>query len=539
MHERWSGALGAVGLAVALLLPGGAQAGRVVLVGIDGASWPVIDGMIAEGALPAFADLARRGVSAELATVEPVVSPVVWTSLATGRMPEDHGIGGFLGTRLALRVPTVFDRLAGAGLRVGLFEYLVTWPPPAYPDGFVASGWMRRDPSLWPPDLFERAGLEAWRFDHPRPAFSREETVAGIRQELARKPAIFAKLLSTYRPDVAAVTFYSVDRASHRFWRDAYPGDFAAGASATRRPAAPRAGSFLHEVMVGVDAALGTIVARLGPEDTVLVASDHGFQADPERDDAIIVGRTADHLAAAGLDPVRDGFTLVREWGVIVLRIHPGPFAARDAVHERIARFYEDIRSESGERLLTVYRLDEAERPDGAERSWFERLRQWGLRQYAGRFFGAKFEEPAHGWVIARFDAERLAALGPDGAVRVAGSTVRAGDLGFAERFDGTHHPTAVFLAAGGPLRAVPGRQALSVLDIAPLITQLAGQPLPEDLAGTLPRAWFRPEHLAAHPPRSVPAAEAPNFQDERGGPEATVGDDAMVERLRALGYVR
>ena len=88
MHERWSGALGAVGLAVALLLPGGAQAGRVVLVGIDGASWPVIDGMIAEGALPAYADLARRGVSAELATVEPVVSPVVWTSLATGRMPE-------------------------------------------------------------------------------------------------------------------------------------------------------------------------------------------------------------------------------------------------------------------------------------------------------------------------------------------------------------------------------------------------------------------------------------------------------------------
>ncbi|NNL64848.1 MAG: hypothetical protein HKP30_01265 [Myxococcales bacterium] len=533
--REWRGAWIALVAALVSLAPAQAGAGRVVLVGIDGASWRVIDGMVAEGALPAFADLARRGVSAELATVEPVVSPVVWTSLATGRMPADHGVGGFLATRMALRTPTVFDRLAGAGLRVGLFEYLVSWPPPAYPDGFVAPGWMRRDPSLWPPDLFARAGLAPWRFDHPRPAFSREATVAEIRDELARKPAIFTKLLSTYRPDVAAVTFYAVDRASHRFWRDAYPGDFAGNVTAS----GPREGSFLREVMTGVDAALAKLVAQLAPEDTLLIASDHGFQADPERDDAIMIGRTADHFAAADLDPARDGFSLVREWGVIVVRVHPGPFEARDAVHERLVRFYQGITTSAGESLVTVHRLDDAERPAAARRSLFERLRQWGLRQYARRFFGAKFDEPAHGWVIARFDADRMAALGSDARVRVAGKPVRAGDLAFAERFDGTHHPTAVFLAAGGPIRALPERQALSVLDVAPLLLHLAGQPLPDDLAGTLPREWLRPEHLAAHPPRGVPAAQAPRFESTGASPEVRVGDDAMVDRLRALGYVR
>jgi predicted AlkP superfamily phosphohydrolase/phosphomutase len=70
-----------------------AAAPRVVLVGVDGASWPVIDGLVAEGKLPNLAALSERGVEARLETVEPVISPVVWTSMATGQPPEVHGIG--------------------------------------------------------------------------------------------------------------------------------------------------------------------------------------------------------------------------------------------------------------------------------------------------------------------------------------------------------------------------------------------------------------------------------------------------------------
>ena len=65
-------------------------AARVLVVGIDGASWCVIDPMIAEGALPNFAALIERGGSAELDTVDPLTSPVVWSSIATGRSPEAH-----------------------------------------------------------------------------------------------------------------------------------------------------------------------------------------------------------------------------------------------------------------------------------------------------------------------------------------------------------------------------------------------------------------------------------------------------------------
>jgi predicted AlkP superfamily phosphohydrolase/phosphomutase len=106
-------------LALASAVPAGA---RVVLFWIDGGAWPQIDRGLAAGELPAFAALAARGVTAELTTVEPVISPVVWSSIATGRSPEAHGITDFFRNRTQLRVPTVFERLAAAGQRVGLYD---------------------------------------------------------------------------------------------------------------------------------------------------------------------------------------------------------------------------------------------------------------------------------------------------------------------------------------------------------------------------------------------------------------------------------
>ena len=88
---------------------------RVVLVGVDGASWSVIDPLLAAGELPSLSEITERGVTAELETVEPVNSPTVWTSIATGRSPEAHGVTDFLKTAVSLQVPTIFERLAAQG----------------------------------------------------------------------------------------------------------------------------------------------------------------------------------------------------------------------------------------------------------------------------------------------------------------------------------------------------------------------------------------------------------------------------------------
>lgn len=518
----------AAGLALGLALAPATSA-RVLVVGVDGASWNALDPLLAAGELPAFAALVARGATAELDTVEPVISPVVWTSIATGRSPRAHGVSGFLTSRRQLRVPTVFERLAAAGLRVGLYEWLVTWPPPALPGGFVVPGWLRRDGATWPADAFARAGVAPFVVDYAA-VYSRDAHVAGIREEIARRAATWLALARAYDVEVGALTFYAADRTSHRFWREAYPdGDGAA-------PPAP--GSLLREVLVGLDRALGELAASLGPEDSLLVVSDHGFRAAAE-ERHVFAGRTREHLARAGLDPARDRFTLDREWGAIVARVHPGSFEEREPVLERLAAFLGSARGPSGEALLDVQVLDAAPRPPGHERGLVERAWQAGFRLAARWLYGARFDEPAHGFVVVRFDVEALDRLWPDAEVTLAGERMRAHELAFREEFTGDHDETAILVAAGGPIAARTRRDRLSVLDVAPLLLYLAGQPLPDDLEGELPRAWIRPEALAARPARAVAAGLAPRLPPEAGpgagSPERD--DEALRERLRTLGY--
>lgn len=99
---------------------GASAAPRVVVIGIDGGSWNLIEAGWRRGELPHLRALAERGRSAVLASVEPTNSPTVWTSIATGRSPTAHGVTHFYATRHAIRAPVVWETLAHRGRRVGL-----------------------------------------------------------------------------------------------------------------------------------------------------------------------------------------------------------------------------------------------------------------------------------------------------------------------------------------------------------------------------------------------------------------------------------
>jgi hypothetical protein len=89
-------------------LPAAAETGlRVLLVGTDGGEWSVMDPLIAEGRLPNYASLAARGRSARLQTIVPTFSPIIWTSVATGKVPEKHRISSHVYTSLPFGLPAV------------------------------------------------------------------------------------------------------------------------------------------------------------------------------------------------------------------------------------------------------------------------------------------------------------------------------------------------------------------------------------------------------------------------------------------------
>ena len=78
---------------------------RVLLIGLDGGDWKVLDPMIERGELPAFERLVRNGVSARLKTVIPTSSPLLWTSIASGKSVAKHGIHDHTRTQLPLGLP--------------------------------------------------------------------------------------------------------------------------------------------------------------------------------------------------------------------------------------------------------------------------------------------------------------------------------------------------------------------------------------------------------------------------------------------------
>lgn len=68
---------------------------RLLLVGWDSGDWKIIHPLLDAGELPGVARLVESGVSGNLATLEPQLSPMLWTSIATGKMSYHHGVPGF------------------------------------------------------------------------------------------------------------------------------------------------------------------------------------------------------------------------------------------------------------------------------------------------------------------------------------------------------------------------------------------------------------------------------------------------------------
>src|SRR5881628_3492824 len=69
---------------------------RVLLIGVDAGEWDVLGPLLDEGRCPNFARMRDQGSSGKLRSLEPLTkSPIIWASIATGKVPQKHGILDF------------------------------------------------------------------------------------------------------------------------------------------------------------------------------------------------------------------------------------------------------------------------------------------------------------------------------------------------------------------------------------------------------------------------------------------------------------
>ena len=121
---------------------------KVLLIGIDGATWEIIDRLLGEGKLPTIKSLIDSGVRSPLETLKPTLSPAIWTTIVTGKLPDNHGILGFDGVPgLTMRtLPTsqmrktkaVWNILSDIKGTVGFINWWCTWPAEKV-SGFIVS----------------------------------------------------------------------------------------------------------------------------------------------------------------------------------------------------------------------------------------------------------------------------------------------------------------------------------------------------------------------------------------------------------------
>ncbi|MGH9563784.1 MAG: alkaline phosphatase family protein, partial [Terracidiphilus sp.] len=217
---------------------------KVLLIGWDGASWSNIHPLLDSGAMPALARIIENGVMGELAGLPVPSSPLLWTTLATGYLPDKHGIldsvepdprsGGVRPvTRASLCAVPVWDILARLGLRSQVVGWPATHPatPPAVcvSDGFAYGipqsispaelestlSPLRFQPQEWTGDDLRLFVPELARIDQDKD--KRPAKLAVILAQAASVQAATTALMERDHWDFTAVRFPTIAQASELF----------------------------------------------------------------------------------------------------------------------------------------------------------------------------------------------------------------------------------------------------------------------------------------------------------------------------------
>ncbi len=293
--------------------------GKVFIVGLDGADWSIIDRLESQGRLPNLARLRREGAWGVLRSQPPLLSPIVWTTIATGRRPLDHGIVGFLTVRNGKTEPVRSDErqvrafwnsASEMGVSVGVIGWYASWPAEkvngflvsdrvgyhqvrgsaarensrlVYPEALlpeIDSIWAQVESSLGPQSAarFFTAGGEAQGKRVPIDQ-DRLDTFVGVLRTTELYRALLPRFVDRFDPDLTAVYFEGTDSVGHLFAEFADPPLVGADPEIARH-----LGPAFDRYYEYIDTVLGEIVARLDPERTTLMLiSDHGFKTGEAR----------------------------------------------------------------------------------------------------------------------------------------------------------------------------------------------------------------------------------------------------------------
>jgi predicted AlkP superfamily phosphohydrolase/phosphomutase len=530
---------------------------RTLLIGLDGATFRILDPLMEAGVMPSLRDVVARGARAELISTRNPVTPPAWTTVITGRSPGRHGVFDFVRAEERegemyftlydardIGCETIWSAASRHGRRSTSLNFPMMFPHPPV-DGHIVPGltsWRHLKMGTRPAHLHDELkaqGVEfkemAWDFELGKKVVygvPPEEYEKWIRFHIRREQQWFMAarhLMTTDPSDLIGVLWDGPDKLFHICWRFLDP---------EWLPAEPT-GWEIHirqlclEYFANVDRYISELMALAGPESHVVLVSDHGF------------GPTVEEFHVN---------TWLAEKGYLAWR---PPRSAEEEASDAWKR-----RVKSNFVLLDWNRTTAYARTSSSNGIYIRRASAGD----AGGVSDAEYEcmrtrlmaelkevvSPRTGRPVVREVWKREDVFPGPYMMQAPDLTLVLHDSSFISirphapavqqrpEVTGTHCPEGIFIAHGPGVRAGARLPQLSILDVAPVLLHCLGVPVGADLEGHVPSELFEPAWQAAHPVRidmPEPAA-TPELAVAGALVDDPAGEAAVFERLRSLGYL-
>jgi len=495
---------------------------KLLVLGLDGATFSVIKPLCNEGKLPNLKKLISQGVHGTLESTFPPLTAPAWTSLATGKNPGKTGVFDFFNrlTQDSLqRKPTrssdirraraYWDYLSDSGMKVGVVNYPCLYPPYEI-NGVMVSG-VGSDPQdeiCYPKEFKQALIKKCGRYQIQVPWNNREyaDNPELFVNELLGLLEINQNTLELLlESDLEVITFVIAagDFAQHYMWRYIDPTH-----PYYRRPEADKYGPAFVRIWQRIDQIVGSAIEGLPKHANVLIVSDHGFG--PRRSSFC----TNSWLYKEGYLVKRSTFVKVR-WlrgivGRAIRRVvprfyskatHKGGFggilsmpAVAEIDVERSAAFSPPSGSRVG--LICLNRhaplfVEDGRDIDEVRHEITSKLKQAcnnlgvTVNIYSpGELYTGPYVDLTYDIIFELDDFECTVHFGLD---RIPYQKP-APDMNFS----GTHKREGIFIAYGHDIKQGVKLEEAKIYDVAPTILHILGMPIPVDMDGRVSEEIFR-----------------------------------------------
>lgn len=550
---------------------------KLLVIGLDGASFNVLDELIERGHLPNIARLISGGARADLETTFPPITAVAWSSFMTGKNPGKHGIFEFVRREqhskreLAVNASfrkgrAIWDLLSDAGKRVIVHNFPCTYPPHEI-NGLMIADFMtprgRRDYTYPSPLLVEIEALFGSYRLHLSQTYAEGNVDAVLDElfdELEYKAKVAEYLMTNYEWDAFFQYFWGTDRIQHELWHiidEAHPRH--------NKQEAQRYRDRVYEYFSRVDEIVGRLIEMAGDDSLVLIASDHGFGPAHKycslniwllqegflklKRDAMT--RVKKLMFSWGLTPEL-AFTLTRK---IPVGLRPARgVSSQPGASRMLGKFFLSFNDVDWKASVAfskgnygqIYVNLAGREPNGSVPDEQYNAVRDGIVSRLKALTDPRTGEPWVGQVFRREDlyngpmvqdAPDIAFLPADMRHLPLGNADFTSNKFMVDAFgiSGCHRMNGVMIASGRAIKPGKRLEPASIYDMAPTLLYLLDQSVPEDMDGRVLSEAIREEHLNGNPVR----LSAANAGQEPGELEFTPEENVeMIERLKQLGYI-